>query len=595
MRFWLEQQSQETKPEALFPQPPVVRFICERDRCACGRRLTVQKTRKKTVFGLIGPFKAHETVLECKTCRRAYFSDALLRQVPPRCNVAYAVMIYVGKALFQQHRNGSEILADLASRNIRLSPSEITYLGRKFIMYLAEAHRRTTPGIRKAMQMAGGYILHLDAMHEGDSPALMTGIDSLSEIVLGNVKLPSERADHIAKFLRKIRKDYGQPAACVHDMGRGICTAVKEVFPGVLDFICHFHFLRDIGKDFLDLAYGVMRKRLQHLAASTRLQTLKRELFRRLEQDEDGARAVAGAIAASELPEESDQFRDAVTYSLILWALNGKNAGDGYGYPFDRPLLTFVDRLADIHRQMPKLMAGPSGGNQRIKNPLVKLREITRDIFSDKQLSNAVRELHWRTEVFDRLRDAMRIARPGGKNGLNDEGDAEAMTSIREGVEAFRRNLDEDNRLKSDRLALKMAAQIDKYHAKLFADPIELETPAGKIIVYPQRTNNILERFFRDWRRGYRRRTGDNSMCRSLQAMLADTPLVKNLDNPKYMGILLNGCADLEELFCGLTDRYTGKLMDQAKKERQVLPGYKELMRMPNLVEHIKNLSVGHA
>ena len=128
------------------------------------------------MFGLIGPFKAHETVLECKRCNRAYFSEALLRQVPPRCNVAYAVMIYVGKALFQQHRNGSESLADLASRNIRLSPSEITYLGRKFIMYLAEAHRRTTPRIRKAMQMAGGYILHLDAMHEGDSPALMTGI-----------------------------------------------------------------------------------------------------------------------------------------------------------------------------------------------------------------------------------------------------------------------------------------------------------------------------------------------------------------------------------------------------------------------------------
>lgn len=595
MRFWLEQQSQETKPEALFPQPPVIRFISERDRCACGRRLTVQKTRKKTVFGLIGPFKAHETVLECKRCNRAYFSEALLRQVPPRCNVAYAVMIYVGKALFQQHRNGPDILADLASRNIRLSPSEITYLGRKFIMYLAEAHRRTTPKIRKTMQMAGGYILHLDAMHEGDSPALMTGIDSLSEIVLGNVKLPSERADHIAKFLRKIRKDYGQPAACVHDMGRGICTAVREVFPGVLDFICHFHFLRDIGKDFLDPAYAMMRKRLQRLSASTRLQTLKRELFRRLEQDEDGARAIAGAIAASELPEESDQFRDAVTYSLILWALNGKNAGDGYGFPFDRPLLTFVDRLADIHRQMPKLMAGPASSNQRIKNALVKLRGITRDIFSDKQLSNAVRELHWRTEVFDRLRDAMRIARPGGKNGLNDEGDTEAMTSIREGVEAFRRDLDNDNRLKSDRLALKMAAQIDKYHAKLFADPIELETSAGKIIVYPQRTNNILERFFRDWRRGYRKRTGDNSMCRSLQAMLADTPLVKNLDNPKYMVMLLNGCADLEELFCGLTDRSTGKLMDQAKKERQVLPGYKALMRMPNLVEHIENLSVGHA
>ena len=34
--------------------------------------------------------------------------------------------------------------------------------------------------------------------------------------------------------------------------------------------------------------------------------------------------------------------------------------------------------------------------------------------------------------------------------------------------------------------------------------------------------------------------------------MLADTPLVKNPDNPRYMKILLDGKANLEELFAEL-------------------------------------------
>jgi hypothetical protein len=37
-------------------------------------------------------------------------------------------------------------------------------------------------------------------------------------------------------------------------MGKGICKATAKVFPGTPDFICHFYFLRDIGKDFLEPA-----------------------------------------------------------------------------------------------------------------------------------------------------------------------------------------------------------------------------------------------------------------------------------------------------------------------------------------------------
>jgi len=41
---------------------------------------------------------------------------------------------------------------------------------------------------------------------------------------------------------------------------------------------------------------------------------------------------------------------------LGLWALDGKHTGDGYGFPFDRPLLSFIERLIDMDRQMPHLL-----------------------------------------------------------------------------------------------------------------------------------------------------------------------------------------------------------------------------------------------
>jgi len=126
----------------------------------------------------------------------------------------------------------------------------------------------------------------------------------------------------------------------------------------------------------------------------------------------------------------------------------------------------------------------------------------------------------------------MRIADAGGRNGFNDEGSQAAMASIRDGVLGFRGRLENDPQLASDPLRGKMAEQIDKYADKLFADPIEVQTPSGPATVYPQRTNNILEQFFRSLRRDHHRRTGDNSMHRALQTMLADTPWSKTCPTP---------------------------------------------------------------
>ncbi len=57
-----------------------------------------------------------------------------------------------------------------------------------------------------------------------------------------------------------------------------------------------------------------------------------------------------------------------------------------------------------------------------------------------------------------------------------------------------------------------MVKQIDHYWEKLFADPIEIKTLSGTQFVQPQRTNNIMEQFFRDLKRSYRKKNGNNSL-----------------------------------------------------------------------------------
>jgi len=184
----------------------------------------------------------------------------------------------------------------------------------------------------------------------------------------------------------------------------------------------------------------------------------------------------------------------------------------------------------------------------------------------------------------------MRIAPAGGKHGLNDDGTAKVMPKIKISVQKFRRKLSTNDKWAADKLCKKMAEQIDKWQKKLFSDPIEVATQHGSVVIYPQRTNNIMEQFFRGIRRGQRRKTGNNSIRQMLQAMLADTPLVKNLDNKRYMAILLGQKKNLEELFAGLDQNATTHGKNQPGTCEQLLPGFKQIIAHQSMPKQIADL-----
>jgi len=499
------------------------------------------------------------------------------------------VMVYVGEALLLRHRNEAEVVAELAQKNVPISPREVSLLGMKFVVYLALAHRRRAPAIAADLRRRGGYICHLDATCEGRDPFLMSSIDSLSDIVLGNVKLPAEDEAHIVPFLERLKQTFGVPLALVHDMGKGILKAVASVFAGVPDFICHFHFLRDIGKDFLGTEYDTIRKRLSHHGISATLRYRAKQLKRELDANPAMIAAIHHGMENAALPAEVFAFTPVVgVYTLIQWALRGKTEGDGYGFPFDRPHLAFAQRLQRLNAQIERIKDLQLRGQWRDNIPYFKLQIALQPILKDKTLWESVTALEAKVTVFERLRQAMRIALASGTHGLNDEGRGGHVRTIEKRVKAFRAWLTRPKDYPQDRAAKKMIEQIDKYWVKLFADPITVQTPSGPILIQPQRTNNILEQFFRSLKRGHRRRTGNASSGRMLRTILAETPLVQNLQNPHYMTILLNGKNSLEEVFAQIEIDTLRKAFREAQDDPETIPAkLKPLIAMPDFPEKL--------
>jgi mRNA-degrading endonuclease YafQ of YafQ-DinJ toxin-antitoxin module len=203
---------------------------------------------------------------------------------------------------------------------------------------------------------------------------------------------------------------------------------------------------------------------------------------------------------------------------------------------------------------------------------------------NDSNLKTTVGRMEEKVQIFDQLRDMMRIAVADGKKGLNDDGENVDMKTIKEAVTIFRNSDKIKAAVESNVDYKKMVKQIDKYWEKLFADPIMVTTANGeKILVQPQRTNNILERFFRDLKRMYRSKAGTQSLNKVIKAMLADTPLVKNLSNPQYVEIILNGHNTLEDRFAEIDEKLVRQEMKKSVVHRGLSARMRKVLRKPNL------------
>lgn len=570
----------------LFQNKPIISFSPQKNGCH-QNNLKVLKTQKKTVVTLdIGSFCAKETILFDPFDKTVHRSRQLCSLTPYRCTYGYDVLIFVGYSLFVHCLTEQQIIEQLAHKNVPISQREIGFLGNKFIAYLAIAHQQAQQRLNQFMSQKGGYILHLDGTCEDDSPHLFTGMDGIAQIVLDNIKLPSEKAELIIPFLTKLKEQYGDPIALVHDMGKGILSAVSTVFKDIPDFICHFHFLRDIGKDLYETEYAKIRTRLKKHKIRGLLRAKTKALESVIGNDTHITNSLLKGIAKGKIDSILlDKMPVISSYVMIHWALDTTGQLEGYGFPFDCPHLVFYQRLKVLYDLVDT--ADHAQFNKRFFNLWRPLNKIVKD----QQLKSAATQIEKKMTTFKQLRKALSITVSPNKKGLNDDGEDADIKSIAEKVKLFRDKVMADKKQSQIKSYQKMIKQIDKYWDKLFADPITVETSSGQVTLQPQRTNNILERFFRDLKRRNRKKSGTISLNKRFKSMLADTPLIKNLDNPDYMQIILDGNDTLEERFEKIDScMVTEKLKMEQKTYERISPEMRKIIQCSDLPDKLVSL-----
>jgi hypothetical protein len=73
--------------------------------------------------------------------------------------------------------------------------------------------------------------------------------------------------------------------------------------------------------------------------------------------------------------------------------------------------------------------------------------------------------------------------------------------------------------------------------------------------------------------------------------MLADTPLVKNLSNPQYMEIILNGHNTLGDRFAEIDEKLVRQEMKKTEVHQGMSARMKKVLRKPNLPSLLAKMS----
>ena len=100
--------------------------------------------------------------------------------------------------------------------------------------------------------------------------------------------------------------------------------------------------------------------------------------------------------------------------------------------------------------------------------------------------------------------------------------------------------------------------------------------------MYPQRTTNLMERLFREFQRCEYKRTGMGTLGRTARAMVAETPMMKNLDCPEFMNIILDGQPTLAARFAQLDIKSVQEEMAKTEDKEKLPKGLKKIINDPN-------------
>ena len=192
----------------------------------------------------------------------------------------------------------------------------------------------------------------------------------------------------------------------------------------------------------------------------------------------------------------------AFVRSLAQWALDYAQEGDGLGFPFDRPYLDFYRRCRTIRRAVDACLRKESG-DARGRRELLRLARVLDPVFREHAFAEAAARLVRRANLFEQLRQALRLHPEGKTAGATIPAPSLAASELQDVREAIDIVLE----------------HLERHGGSLWGHVIRLPKEAGGGIRLVDRTNNALESFFRRMKQGERRRSGRKVLTYDFEQM----------------------------------------------------------------------------
>lgn len=543
---------------------------------------------------LLGQPLLRHHIKRCPVCKREYPYEKINVLVPPHSNYAYDIIVEVGFERFRRHRQNKEIRKDIQNRyGLTLPESSINDLANRFLDYLAAVHYANVQDIRQMLNGNGGYVGHFDGTCEVGTDILFTAIDEISGIVLLTCRIPTENVKDIQEFFEKCRKFFGDPLATMRDLSNNIALARDEVFGGVLDLICQYHFLENVGKALFKKNHQALTSLLRKLKIRKGLKSLRNGLVRRSKNVPPIPEKEFNEFLKNpdrQLQFDNVELRKYLTYFIFRWLDDYCSELKGEYFPFDQPGLVFYRRCVQVYDLLKELLTAPSSLKGRERQTLVSIVRVLEPVKSDVNLVNIAQHIEKEVAIFEELRNILRFTRTDGKPILRQRPPRSTIkdaSQIEERLKDFYQQL-QAKTTANDPVIVRSAEIIidylDKYSDKLVGHLITL--PEKDQVILLDRTNNISEHHFGKTKTGWRRKLGTKKLTRHVQAVRHEEFLVANLDRQDYINVVYGGSLDSMAYFFSKyrDDSLEIRKLRNAKEEKKTMPISKKTLRQPDML-----------
>ena len=467
------------------------------------------------------------------------------------------VTVAVGLLRWLMDYQISEIQILLESRGISISTGEISNLSRELLLRFYCIHRRHM----KDMELKE-YMLHLDGTGESGGEIVFMAKDGITGITMDACIMPSESSEYITPFLQGISDTFGEPVSVLRDMGIAIRESVSTVFPGILQLICHYHFIKALGKDAFS-SYAELRSSM----VSTK--------------------ALAN-ISGMSLPEKGD----GIVYAEKLWIaiaseymLYPRNIPSKY--PFALPYFEILKRCMEIEEMLKSIITW-NATHMKIIKPVTDIYATIREITHNSNVLERYRIIARVWKWFESVRNALRVSRDMSSHGsLKESMDINAIKKDLDGAlsDIIREGEFTGGELK--RISGIFIKRIED-HRKELLSPVTGKD--GKTINVVR--HNGIEEIGHRWSRMHiRRRTGRSQTAREMGMYGALTAVLSNMENKHYIENILSRINFLKEF-----TSITGDELDDAVKLIRPNPCEpiirKDKERKPALIALVKILEI---